>query len=341
MKLFSEQNGIFQMYIPVEWQYQNPSLYKNEAGAPHTFQLYDNPLGGFQLSCKEVNPHIKKIIKSNRLRIQPSESDELEFAEQIFLDKKFSTYTWMCAVDDYFVFATYIFETKRKSLKKRISELSNVKNALAMFKLVKPQFRSIVAASRRYELFIGSIAANIDLRNKAIKNNSFIELVVLIANHIDAALRLSIIYTNQIENSNDEIDTTYLFQSETDKAVMEREIYKVALDRNIIDKRTFDELELLYKERNKVVHRYIITDIQTGDVLEIARKYFGIDERIDSITNSLERKQFDLKVGIHGKSVEPPGSPSKHELKKIYSQIRDKHGRAVAPKKKKNRTKKN
>lgn len=327
------------MYIPIDWQYQNPSLYKNDPGAPHTFQLYDNPLGGFQLSCKQTTPHISEIIKNNELPIQPSELDVLEHAERVFIDKKFSTYTWMCAVDDFFVFATYIFETKRRSVKKRKSELANVKDALDSFKLVKPQFRNIVAASRRYELFIGSIAANIDLINRAIKNQSHIELVVLVANHIDAALRLSIIYTNQIESSTDHIDTTYLFQSAMDRPIMEREIYKIAVNKNIIDQKIFDELEALYKERNKVVHRYVITDIQTDEVLAIARKYYELDEIIDSITNSLERKQFDLKVGIHGKANEPPGNPSKQELKKIYNQIRDKHGRAMAPKKFKRKAK--
>ena len=87
---------------------------------------------------------------------------------------------------------------------------------------------------------MASIATTIDLKNRAIENNSFIEYVVLSANSIDASLRLSIILISQIENKNDEIDTNLLFQSESDKPIMEREIYKQSLDKGIISQEIYE-----------------------------------------------------------------------------------------------------
>ncbi len=108
---------------------------------------------------------------------------------------------------------------------------------------------------------MAAIASIIELKNGAIEKDSFIEYIVFSANHIDALLRLSIILNNQLINSNEEIDIKLLFQSESDKAIMEHSIYKQCLDLNIISRSLFDGLENLNKERNKVIHRYIITDI--------------------------------------------------------------------------------
>ena len=98
---------------------------------------------------------------------------------------------------------------------------------------------------------MASIATTIQLRNNSIKHKSFIEFIALSANHIDALLRLSIIYNDQIVNNNKEIDTTLLFQNESDKPIMEKDIYKKALEKNIITQEIYDKLFTLYGERNK------------------------------------------------------------------------------------------
>src|SRR5690606_7170732 len=98
--------------------------------------------------------------------------------------------------------------------------------------------------------------------------------------HIDALLRLSIILKNQLENRNEDIDLELLFQAETDKPIMERTIYQRCLDLAIIPLRLFNELEKLYKERNKVIHRFIITDIRSEDVFNLALGYEKIYAKI-------------------------------------------------------------
>lgn len=146
------------MFIPLDWEYKNPSLYKNDSSAPHAFQLYDSPLGRFQLSCRLVTAHLKEIIKTNGLRVQDSDAEQIEFTETVFLNDKFNTYMWMAAVDDHFILATYIFDGKKRGPKNIKLELNNVKGALARMKLIKPQFRKHVAASRRFDLFMTSLS---------------------------------------------------------------------------------------------------------------------------------------------------------------------------------------
>ena len=108
---------------------------------------------------------------------------------------------------------------------------------------------------------------------------------------------------------------------------MEKDIYKKALEKNIITQEIYDKLFTLYGERNKVIHRYIITDIRTEDLLGIAAEYDRIDHKIDDLVNNLEQKQFELKVGIFGTDSPPNGRLKGVELKKLQYQIRDKHGK--------------
>jgi uncharacterized protein YutE (UPF0331/DUF86 family) len=331
LKIFTAETGKLQMLIPIEWEYKNPSLYKTDKKAPESFGKYEKMIGAFQVSCKEVNEHIARIIKANRLHIQSSDLDKLTFLEKLVEATKSHNYMWLCAVDDHFILLTYIVGSRQHNSKKGVLEFKQVRNALDTVKFIKSQFRNIVIAQNRYTLFISSIAATIDLRNRAMENGSFIEFIALTANHIDALLRSSIILTNQLEQNNSDIDTSILFQSETDKPIMEKEIYKRTLEREIIDQKLFDELTRLYNERNKVVHRYIITDIRTEDILQIAFQYDELDDKVWNLVSTLEKKQFEKKIGLYGKGIEP-GTEPKDELKfKLAYQLRDKHGRIKLP----------
>ena len=326
MKLFTEDSGKFQMYIPLEWEYKNPSFSESK-NVPESFGTYTKMKGAFQISCKSINSHISNLIKTNGLNTQKSDSKHLKFKEKYIKSGSTRSYIWMAAVDDHFFLATYIFG-KRKNKK----ELQTVRKALNTIKFIKPQFRDQVIALNRFDLFMVSMAATIDLKNRAIKNGSFIEYVVLTANYIDALLRLSIILKNQLENKNKEIDVNYLFQSGTDRPKMEKDIYKIALSRGIITMTLNDELYSLYNERNKVVHRYIITDIRTRDLLEIAMRYYKLEEKVGDIVSGLEQDQFKLKIGIYGSDIPPERKITGIELKRLQSQVRDKHGKMIWPK---------
>lgn len=322
MKVFTDPSGKFQILTPIDTQYKNPGFDRSER-EPHAFGKYEGIVGAFQISCKLVTPHIATLISDNQLRIQKGGPFVIEFFEKFVEVSGTHTFIWMAAVEDHFFFATYIHSSKAK--KKVEKELAEVREMLTNVRYILPEHRERKLAERRLNLFMYATAALIDLRNKALENGSFIELVVLTANRIDALLRLSIILTNQLEKGNDEIDTSLLFQGEQDRPIMERTIYQKALSRNIITQSLFDELELLYLERNKVVHRYIITDIRTEEVIKIVFRYYELEDKIDVIINSLENEQFQKKIGMNA-DVEP-GKLSDTQLEVLKASVRDKHGR--------------
>lgn len=55
----------------------------------------------------------------------------------------------------------------------------------------------------------------------------------------------------------------------------------------------------LYNERNKIVHRYIISDIKTFMLFEIAEKYKMMAENIRLILAGIEKEQFENKTGYY------------------------------------------
>lgn len=329
MKLYTDHSGKFQMYIPIDWQYKNPTYYNTvNDNNPQAFALYDNTLGIFQISCKPINEYILDLIKKRKEPIQSSDDKTLSFSETSNSGKVIEIYMFTCAVDDHFLFATYTITDKEEKLKGKYNdELNKVRKTLSTVKFIKPEFRQKVILLRRFNLFMASIATTIDLRNRALQNKSFIEYVILSASGIDALLRLSIILTSQIENENDEIDTTLLFQSESDRAIMEREIYKKTLEKNIISHDIYYKLEDLYKQRNRVVHRYIITDIRTDEVSKIAYNYSILYNKVGDIVNSIELEQVKLEVGIHKNNIKLGMKSDEMELEKIISSIKDKHGK--------------
>jgi hypothetical protein len=326
MKLYTDFTGKFQMYIPLNWEYKNPSLYRRtEDGTPQAFGFYDKSLGAFQLSCKRVTEHIQNLIATRKEPVQSSDSEQLIFSEQFIPSEKQIVYAFSCAVDDHYFFATYIVEPKKSLVRKIELELNEVRKVLSSVKFIKEPFRKIILTQRRFDLYMSSIATIMEMKNNAIEKESHIEYIVFSANHIDALLRLSVILTNQIENKNEDIDLKLLFQSETDKPIMERTVYQKCLDLKIITIYLFNELERLYKERNKVIHRFIITDIRTEDIFNLATEYEKIFDTVDGIISNLEVEQVKQGIGVWGKN--PKTGLTNDERDLLQTKVRDKHGR--------------
>lgn len=323
-KLFIDPEGKFQFSIPILYEYKNIN-FKKSTGEPHAFAKYDQKDDyAFQISCKLINKQIKKIISTNKLEIHKFKAERLEFIERYSHTKDMHTYIWMTAVEDHFIFATFIID--KNAIERNKDELSNVRNSLQTVKFIPYHQRDIALAHRRYNLFIASTATVIEQKNKALEKGAFVEFVILTFNRIDSILRNSIFLKDQLITSSNLINTNSLYQSESDKIINERDIFIMALKKGIIDKKNYNELERLYKERNKVVHRYIITDIRTEDIVLIAEDLYEIEKILENIIYSLESEQFDKNIGIYANR--PPGlslSQSQHEL--IKSWIRDKTGR--------------
>lgn len=164
------------------------------------------------------------------------------------------------------------------------------------------------------------LSAAVELAYRASSNGYLVEYVVLSASIIDASLRMALILQHQLDTSSTEIPKELLYQGEGDKAVSERSIYRRALEAGLITEKLFERLQDLYSERNKVVHRYIVSDITTMDAFRIARDFEETVPLIRDAVSIVEEKQIESGVGMTRPSTSEEPHPD------LSSWGTDKHG---------------
>ncbi len=81
----------------------------------------------------------------------------------------------------------------------------------------------------------------------------------------------------------------------------------------------------LYGLRNKVVHRYIISDLKTNDIIKLVADYMDIHEIIGSKVGVLEDEQFANGIGIYGGEDNPKEPIDTARMKGLLTELRDKH----------------
>ncbi len=324
-KKFIDPKGDYIFFIPTEWGYRN-GMYDAKEADPDSFELYENSVGCFQISCNpKTKGEIPKLIENNKLKAQEVGKINLEFIEKYVSAEKFDMYLWFAVVNDKFIMCKYIYDSDKKESKKIKEEIEKAKNCLKTIMVIEEEHKTEILAFERFTKFMNSLVASVDLKNRAYKNGSSIELVVLLANQIDALLRLTLILKKQLDNSTDEIDTTLIFQKETDRPIMEKKVYKMALDEGLITQSLHDELFELYNQRNKVIHRYIITDLLTKDVMKVVYDYAVMEEKVGGIVRKYEQKQFQQKIGIYGTDTSPDHPIDEETKKKVIGAIKEKH----------------
>jgi hypothetical protein len=141
-------------------------------------------------------------------------------------------------------------------------------------------------------------AAAVELKARAQEQGCFIESVCLSASIIDGLLRMGLILKHQLDTTSDDLLVELLHQADDDAIVSEREIYRRSRDAGIVDPVTFSDLDALYKDRNRVVHRYVISRISTADVLDIAVRIDALEGRVSDQIANLEKEQIRLGVGM-------------------------------------------
>jgi len=154
----------------------------------------------------------------------------------------------------------------------------------------------------------------------------FIECVCLSATIIDASLRIGIILKHQLDTKTNSILTDLIFQSDEDKIISERKVYKKALFADVINQDIYNKLELLYKQRNKVVHRYIISEITTEKIILIAQEYNDVIDSIKKCLDELEIRQINEGIGMTKSGREVPIETIMNKEKIMNNMIREKHG---------------
>lgn len=320
MKYFTEPTGKFIIKIPIDWQYKNIAVGDDEV-SPFGFELYENSIGAFQLSCYSD----KEKPLNKKMSVQKFDSEKLEFIKKRMDGNGFNMHLWYAMVEDHLFMAKYIYDTSKQDDLEIKNELLKTEIALATLQLISPDKRNLAIEFDKYENFMASLCASFDLKNKAIQNESIIELLIIIANQIDAYLRMAIVMKKQLKEKSNRIDITLLFQGENDTPIMERKIYKQAKELDIISQNTFEKLEKLYTERNKVVHRYIISDFKTVYLYEIVYDYEIVCETVRLSLKAIEDFQFAEGIGIHGNGRKRDEEPTAQNINMLYSQLNDKH----------------
>lgn len=162
-----------------------------------------------------------------------------------------------------------------------------------------------LSEARKLKDFLNGVAAVAQLLNRAGKEGFFVEFVCLVTSIIDANLRMGLILKHQIENRNNEIPIEYLFQKDSRSYISEKDIYRRSLASGVIDQETYRKLIEYYEDRNKVIHRYIISEITTKQVFKIAFQYEQLETEIREAISRIEKEQIEKGIGmtVAGKDV--------------------------------------
>jgi uncharacterized protein YutE (UPF0331/DUF86 family) len=162
--------------------------------------------------------------------------------------------------------------------------------------------------------------AAVQLANRASARGFLVEYIVLAASVIDGMLRIGLILQHQIKTFSVEVPEDLVYQAPGGPVVREREIYRRALADTVVPKEVFEDLQSLYSDRNRVVHRYVISDITTAEVFAIARRFEDAIPKINACIRLLEKQQIDLGVGM---TVEADAAPHEEAL---LAYANEKHG---------------
>lgn len=297
MRRFVDDNGIFDILVPSNWKY---FLIDDKV---HTFQEHNaSKLDTFQISIRAID----KKKSQNLLQIQQKISLSKFNGKEIYrypevIEGDLTTKIWKSLIDNKIIVFTLTHSTEPdkdlspQSVKDKEDEIHKV---ILSFKLIPPIDREEVLNTYRFEMFLKGMGASEYMLTKAVDNKAFIEATCLIANQIDSLLRIGIILQKQINNNNKLIEKEWIYQGLGDKIKTEKEIYKKAKNLKIINNSTYEKLKEIYNDRNRVIHRFIISEITVAEVEAITYAYYEIRQEVRKTIYDIESNQIKLGVGM-------------------------------------------
>jgi hypothetical protein len=174
---------------------------------------------------------------------------------------------------------------------------------------------------------MSGFAAARELHARAGKAGCFVESVGLGASLVDALLRVGLVLQRQLDHHTRDISLDLVFQGQADKPLSEREIYRRAQTQRVIDDSIFQELQRLYDDRNRVIHRYIISRITTSEVLNIAIRYEAMVRTLSERIHAIEKRQIEEGVGITVTGQTSEGSEGQRFIEELAN---EKHTSSLA-----------
>jgi hypothetical protein len=291
MRHFIDDNGLFEVKIPITWKY---SL---RDGKIHTFQEFEAwKFDAFQISLRKTSDSIN--IKNFKHLTPVTFGRNSCYCLPDSTNENFTIKSWVSLIEDMIVFFTLTFSLDPVDETPLSKKIDIVNEIIKEFRIIKETEKESKVNSYRFELFIQGVGATSAILNKAVKNKAFIESTCIIANQIDALLRIGIVLKKQILNNSIEIEQEWIYQGLTDKIKSEKDIYASAKDLGIISEDIYKKLYLLYDDRNRVIHRFIISEITIAEIENIAFNYYKVQEQINQIIYDLESEQISLNIGM-------------------------------------------
>jgi hypothetical protein len=321
-KRFIDNSAIFEIEVPITWKY---SLVDSHVHTFEGFQL--TSFDCFQFSINKVKSKEEKHEYAHLLGFLPSKvingMDFRSYPDEEHEGGLYVTKVWATIIgDDIILFNLTYYNAPSEEPNEQLNdnELEMVYAAMGSFQFIDEDIKQPTLNSYRFEMFLQGIGATVIILGKAIENKAFIEATCLLASQIDSLLRVAIVLKRQLINNNDIIELEWIYQGASDKKKSEKDIYKKAKEFDIIDSDVYDELFALYEDRNRVIHRFIISEITLAEVETISYKYYGVREKIKLIVDDIESEQIRLNVGMTTQDEDNPGNKSPH-LKSAIGKI--------------------
>ena len=140
-----------------------------------------------------------------------------------------------------------------------------------------------------FENFTHSVAAARHLLAQAHARDSLIEGLALYASVIDALLRnLVALKTGERQGATTYLDLRYFYHDDT-MWMNERKVYAAAHSCGVLTDPELNELEELYKFRNIVIHRFVLSGVTYAEIAPRLDQYECIYERISEQLRVIEQ----------------------------------------------------
>ncbi len=311
MKSFINDKEEYIIRIPNEWHLFQERTDEESVKQTSCFIPYDK--SDFSLNISYIKPRTESQINSK---------DNLDFKVNNVDGKRI----WTAKIGDSGIALISLTYDTKLAPQLITDNLNKAECCVKSMIVLNAETKDFIVPKIRWDNFMLSFGASIDLVNRAYEKGSSFELVILLANQIDALLRQAIILTRQLKEKNNAIDVKLIYQIKGDKPIFEKTIYNIAYKENIISDKLLDELNCLYEIRNRTVHRFIISDIKTNKVIELAWSYTETKKVIGQILIKLEKEQFDKQIGIYNGDSHPDTKFSDEEMETYIANIKDKHG---------------
>lgn len=315
MRRFMDNEGTFEILVPVTWKY---SLME---GYIHTFQEYEAWKSDcFQFSIQDIKNQEEKLKFADLFGYLPQTMingwDFRSYPDSPSEEDSFNTKTWTTILGEKVLLFSFTYDTAADKELNPVpieEKIKVIHSAIASFDLLEESERQKRLNSYRFEMFLQGIGATSIILKKAVENKAFIEATCILSNQIDSLLRIGIVLKRQLMNRNDTIEREWIYQGLTDKKKSEKDMYQKAKELGIIGQDIFDTLYKLYEHRNRVIHRFIISEITLAEVEQIAYNYHEIREKVKIIVDDIEGEQIKQNVGMTIlKPGDHPGDKSHH-----------------------------